>query len=281
MKPAKPKRSTTITTHIDTPRRKWPVSLVVIAACFLAWTSNQPTVWAADPHVIRRPIEDWADIIDAGMRQRLEAYLWELKQKTGVELAVATVQSLNGASIEDYSLQLAEASGLGVKGRDEAAVLLVAVKDRQYRIEIGYGLEGILPDGVAGGLGRQYLVPYFKAGRYSTGIEQCVLAIARRIATEKRVRLTGVPQPRHRSSSPSRRGRSWPLLLFLGLFVLPVFGRRMPRGSLWWLLLLGWLGTGTGHRHRGYGGGGWSGGGFGSFGGGGGSFGGGGASGSW
>ena len=284
MNPPKPTRSTTATTCLGSWRQRLAVYFVVVACLVLLWAAS---AWAQTPRLIRQPVQDWAGVMDAATRHQLAGYLWELKQKTGVELAVVTVVSLGGASIEDFTHRLAEASGLGVKGRDEAAVLLVAVKDRKYRIEVGYGLEGVLPDGVAGALGRQHLVPYFKEGRYAAGIQECVLAIAHRVASEKRVQLTGVPQPKRRSSSRGRRGSGWPLLLLLVLFVLPAFGRRMPRGTLWWLLLLGWIGAGAGHRRRGYYGGGWSGGGFGggggfgSFGGGGGSFGGGGASGGW
>ena len=256
--------------------------ILIIAVLLLALPS-----WGQD-RLVTQPVSDWVGVLDAATQRRLEGYLWELKQKTAAELAIAIIPTTEGIPIEDFALALAERSGLGARGRDNGCLVLVATQDRKYRIEVGYGLEGILPDGFVGGIGRQYFVPYFKAGDYAGGIEQGVLALAHQIATDSGVTLTGVPTPRQ-PSGPGRQ-RSSRLWVFLIIFlvimarIVSPIGRRFSRGSLWYLLLLGWLNTTSGRRRYG----GWSssggfssGGGFGSFGGGGGGFGGGGASGSW
>lgn len=229
------------------------------------------------------PVSDWAGVIDPETRGRLEGYLWELKQKTGAELAVATVGTTAGVPIEEYALRLAERSGLGQKGKDNGCLVLVAVQDRAYRIEVGYGLEGALPDGYVGDIGRGYFVPYFRLGQYAKGIEQGVVAIAQKIAADRGVTLRGVPEAVGYQPANDGPVRTWvPILLFLlgGLLFLGLFGYLILRSALtqprsrYRHVGTGYLGGGFG---RGLGGGS----GFGSFGGGGGSFGGGGASGRW
>ncbi len=223
---------------------------------------------------VTEPVSDWAGAIDPETRGRLEGYLWELKQKTGVELAVATVDTTGGMPIEAYALQLAERSGLGQKGKDNGCLVLVAIEDRAYRIEVGYGLEGVLPDGYVGDVGREYFVPYFRTGQYAKGIEQGVVAIAQKIAADRGVTLQGVPEAV--GYQPANDGPVWAWVLIL--LVMGLFGYLILRAALtrprYRPMGTGYLGGGLG---RGLGGGG----GFGGFGGGGGRFGGGGASGRW
>ena len=238
-------------------------------------------------------VEDKAGIVSADYEQRLNGLLRELEQKTGVQFIVLTVNSTGGVPIEQYSIELAEQWKLGQKGKDNGFLLTVAVKDRKYRLEVGYGLEGFLTDQYCGRVGRDVLVPEMKRGRYSEGIYQVTLAVVDKIAEHYKVQLSGMPSG---YQAPVRRGRGmpccfqfFPLLLF-AFIALSITGR----GSVFWpLLFLMGLGHGV-HRNpydrhqRGYwgysgGGGGFSGGfGGGGFGGGsGGGFGGGGASGGW
>ena len=254
-----------------------------------------PVADAAQGRVVRHPVEDWAGVIDAATETKLTGYLMELRAKTTVEIAVVTVQSLGGKPVFEYSHELAEASQLGTKQEDNGCLLLVAIEDRKYFTQVGYGLEGILPDGLVGRLQRKHLVPQFKAGRYSEGIEQCLLAYAQTVASAKGVQLEGVPRPAAGRAGGRRNNFQGLFIVFVMVIIflsmISAIGRTRPRGSLWYLLLLGWMGTG-GYSRRG-GGGGWTGSGFGGgfssggggsfggFGGGGGSFGGGGAGGGW
>jgi uncharacterized protein len=158
---------------------------------------------------------------------------------------------------------------------------LIALNDRKYRIEVGYGLEGVLPDSLVGGIGRQYLVPNFRKGDYSTGIYAATVVLANKIAADAGVKISGLPTPgkvdpeKNRKSGTSFIGKIFSLLFFLVIFIVFI---RNPRSFLALLLL-----SSMGGRQGPWGGsgGGFGGGGFGSFGGGGGGFGGGGASGSW
>jgi uncharacterized protein len=228
------------------------------------------------------PVVDLADVIDAGREGQLNRLLRELERRTGAQVAVLTVKSLDGRSIEDLALEIAhDRWQLGQAGVDNGALLLVATGDRRYRFEIGYGLEGVLPDSLVGSLGREYLVPWFRRGDYGRGIAAAVSAMALTIAKEAGVSLQPpadiAPRP---PASGTRTTRGPPSLLarIVSIFifiVLAIFIIRNPRLALL-LLLFSAMGGG---RNRSWGGGGGFGGG--GFGGGGGGFGGGGASGGW
>ncbi len=217
-------------------------------------------------------VVDEAGIIDTAVANRLAGHLQELEQKTSAQMIVLTVSTTAGVPIEEYALEKAESWQLGLKGKDNGLLMVVAVQDRRYRIEVGYGLESIIPDSLAGSIARRYLVPRFKMGDYTTGIYESAVVIMNTIARAEGVEFTGLPalqaQPASRGKSPL--GSLFPLL-FLIIVVSSLVSPRS-RGLLN-ILLLGSLLRGGGTRRSG---------GFGSFGGGlGGGFGGGGASGSW
>lgn len=228
------------------------------------------------------PVVDLAGIIDDSVEAKLNQYLRELEQKTTAQVAVLTIKSLDGQSLEDLSITIAHDKWqLGQKGKDNGVLVMVALNDRKYRIEVGYGLEGILPDSLVGAVGRQYLVPYFKKGDYSNGLYAGVLVIANEIANDANVKVTGLPtikkvQPaRTDKRSSGLFGKILSVAIFLVIFFIFI---KNPRSFLA-LMLLSSMGGRSGHWGRS--GGGFGGGGFGSFGGGGGGFGGGGASGGW
>jgi uncharacterized protein len=228
------------------------------------------------------PVVDLAGIIDDSVQTKLNRYLRELEQKTTAQMAILTVKSLQGQSLEEFSITIAHDKWkLGQKGKDNGILLVVALNERKYRIEVGYGLEGILPDSLVGSIGRQYLVPYFRQGDYSGGIYAATLAIANEIAKDAGVKITGMPAAgtgapvKVRQKSTGFFGKIISLLFFLVILVIFI---KNPRSFLALMLL-----SSMGGRRGPWGGsgGGFGGGGFGSFGGGGGGFGGGGASGSW
>lgn len=223
-------------------------------------------------------VNDFTGVLSPGLVQRLEALGAELKQKTGAEVAVAVIDSLGDESLENFANILAERWGVGDE-EDRGALLLLSIKDRQLRVEIGYGLEPIIPDGRAGEV-REAMIPHLRSGDYDAAIATGMTMLAAMIAQDAGVRLTGYQAPpATRRGQRSRRGGWWPLLLML-LFFLPRRRRRggWRGGGITTALMLGGLG---GMAMGGGGRGGYisGGGGFGGFGGGG--FGGGGASGSW
>jgi len=219
-------------------------------------------------------VVDLAGIVDNSIEAKLNQYLRELEQKTTAQIAILTIKSLEGESIEDLSITVAHDKWkLGQKGKDNGVLLLVSPSDRKYRIEVGYGLEGVIPDSLAGSIGRSYLVPFFKKGEYSNGIYAAALALANEIAKDSGVKITGMPQLERtvqrtgERKSTSLFGKIVSFIFFLILIILFI---RNPKLFLMLLLF-----SSMGGRSGGWGGGG------GGFGGGGGGFGGGGASGGW
>lgn len=223
------------------------------------------------PGMPARYVVDLAGIINDDVEMKLNGYLQELEQKTTAQVIVLTINSLEGRSLEDFSLETAEKWKLGQKGKDNGVLFLVALKDRKYRFEIGYGLESILPDSFMGSIGREYLD--FREGNYSTGIFLAARAVINEVADDAGVSISGMPR-----LSTTRHRRGGILNSIFGIFffiVLIYLFIRHPR-----LLLMLFLFSSMGGGRRGWGGSGGFGGGFGSFGGGGGGgFGGGGASG--
>jgi uncharacterized protein len=191
---------------------------------------------------------------------------------------VAIFRSLQGESLEDYSIRLAQRWRIGQKSLDNGVVMLVFVEDRKIRLEVGYGLEGVIPDAVAGALIRETLAPRFREQRYAAGIEAATDAIYARIAGETGARPAG---SRATPGRPLSLGTVLLLFLIFGVFGVAVLSamRNASRRA--------YTAGGSGWRSHPPifygGGGGWSGGGGGGggFSGGGGSFGGGGASGNW
>ncbi len=122
-------------------------------------------------------VNDEDNVISAEYEQLLNDELYNLKLNTSVEMAVATVKSLNGTPIEEYSLNLAHKT-LGEQGKDNGILILLAVDDREYRIETGYGIEPIINAALAGRIGRNTMEPRFKEGNYEQGIADGVKVIS-------------------------------------------------------------------------------------------------------
>jgi uncharacterized protein len=236
-----------------------------------------PAASAAETPVPRLtgPVVDLAGLLDGPTQQRLS----ELSRSAsaadggrGVQLQYLVVPSLEGEPIEEYSIRVAEAWKIGSKGRDNGILIVVAVKDRAYRIEVGGGLEGEIPDVLAGRIGDQILRPAFRAGRFGDGLYDAgaqLLTLAGAATEDVARHARG--RPRGVTRVPSGGGVVVAVVVILWILgaVFRGFGPRRRR-HLWW----GggpWIGGGS--SWPGSGGGGWSGGG--------GGFSGGGASGRW
>ncbi|MEZ5832987.1 MAG: TPM domain-containing protein [Dongiaceae bacterium] len=256
--------------------------MVLIGAAALADTLPIPSLTGR--------VVDQANILSSSDESRLTGKLSALEAKTSIQLVVVTLSSLEGRPIEDWGLTLGRSWGIGQQGKNNGVLLIVAPNDRQLRIEVGYGLEGTLPDATADAIIRNVIVPRFKAGNMAGGISDGVDSI---IAV-----LTGSGE----EFTPSKLATvghllsQWAPVLFIALFALLVmvgqFRRRQLHGTRYYRNSSGgWLWVDDNDRYSGgsFGsssnsgfssGGGFSGGG-GGFSGGGGSFGGGGASGRW
>ncbi|MEW6398478.1 MAG: TPM domain-containing protein [Bacillota bacterium] len=126
-------------------------------------------------------VNDFAGVLSAAERQSLEEFCSSLEARTGAEMAIVTVRRTGDESIQMYAVRLFEAWGIGKKGRDNGLLILAAMEDRRVWVEVGYGLEGILPDGKVGAILDRYLVPAFKEGRYGEGLSACARALAAEI----------------------------------------------------------------------------------------------------
>jgi uncharacterized protein len=224
-------------------------------------------------------VTDQAGVIDPPTKAKIEALAQELQQKTGAEIAVLTVRTTEPLDDFTYAMRVADAWKVGKKGEDTGLLVLVAVDDRKVRVVTGYGVEGVLPDGLVGNIQDTEMVPEFRAGRMGEGIWRGVAQMARRIADERGVTLTGVPAPRA-AAPPQPEIPFWVILLVivLAMIVMGQLNKRGIRGGRGGgpIIIPGGFGGGRGGGFGGFGGGG---GGFGGFGGGG--FGGGGAGRSW
>jgi len=213
-------------------------------------------------------VNDFAGVVDAASAQRIAALCTELQQKTGAEMALVTLKSLDGGDAQDTANRLFEAWGIGQKGKNNGILLLDAIEERRVWIEVGYGLEGILPDGKVGAIRDQYLTPLLREGRRGEGYLTALSALAQVIADDAGVKLDGTVVSASRRSS--RRSAPPFIWIFFLLFILMAIFRRRRRGSGigggWPWLFMG----GPGGFGGSGGGGGFSsfGGGFGGFGGG-------------
>ena len=231
-------------------------------------------------------LSDFAGIVDPASADSIEALALELREKTGAELAVVTVKDLGGESIEPAAVDLFKQWGIGAKGKDEGVLILLALAERRVKIEVGYGLEGILPDGRCGSIIRLLMGPDLHADRFGPGLERGAEAVADIIAKDRGVTL----ERGGRGPAGSDDGSSPPQVILFLVFaiLLPVLftswvarargssGRwgdwRSGRRRNWydpWGGFGGGLGGLGGFGAGGGGGGGRGGGGFGGFGGGG------------
>ncbi|MBP7831032.1 MAG: TPM domain-containing protein [Kiritimatiellae bacterium] len=192
-------------------------------------------------------LNDFAGLFDEPSRVKLETFLGELKTRTGAEVAVVTLKSLEGGVIDDFANRLFEKWGIGQKGKDNGALLLTAVEDRQVWIEVGYGLEGAIPDSKAGRILDEEVIPFFKENRYADGLTHGAVALALVAAQEAGVNLTsaapaeismsltGAP-PASASSGQALSGGAIAALAFVAVFIfilvlVGIFGKKMGAGE--------------------------------------------------
>jgi len=258
-----------------------PYRRILFTVCCLLLASASA---ALDVPQLRGRVNDYARAMQENQVQALEAQIAQLERDTGHQVAVLTVPTLDGEDIEGFSIRVAETWKIGKKGFDNGVVLVVAVKDRKLRLEVGYGLEGLLPDAIAKRVTADYIVPSFRQQDYGGGI------IAGIAAVDKVLRKEPLPESARKKTQSRGSTLSFPVMLaitfaILGLMAFASTANRQ-RNSMWGtrgrrgggpIIFGGPTGWGGGYS----GGGGFGGGGSDTFTGGGGSFGGGGSSDSW
>lgn len=213
----------------DSRRRlRHPTLFAVVFSAF-AWCAG--ATLRADLPKPAGAINDFAAVLDEAAERELTQLVTALESDTTAEIAVATVTSLDGLTMEDYAEKLFAAWGVGQRGKDNGVLVIVAPAERTMRIEVGYGLEPILPDGLAGAIIREEFVPAFRADDYQAG----VLAGVRRIADIIR-RNEPVTEEARRAFDTSDQPR---VIVAPPWFILPFFAIFVAAGSYM-------LGTGAG-----------------------------------
>ncbi len=171
-------------------------------------------------------VSDFAGVIDPASKAQLEAYGGIVEQSTGAQMALVTVASLEGEPIEDVANTIFRAWGVGQKGKNEGILLLLSIGDRGSRLEVGYGLEPILPDGLAGSILRE-MRPALRQGDYGDAMMAAAETIGSAIAKAKNVELqASLPRRTRPAVSDSF---PWPVLIG-GVFILLLL---LTRGGAW------------------------------------------------
>jgi uncharacterized protein len=226
-------------------------------------------------------VSDEADLLSPQSKQVLESIILQWTQATQHQMGIVTLKSLNESSIEEVAVKRFESMGIGRKGINDGLLFIIAPNDRKMRIEVGYGLEGTLPDGLVGEIRDRYVVPFFKTGKFEDGVLAGTLALLTTQAKNEGIAFSPsldkpIPQP----PIPQSNRTDWGGLIFIIIMVIIVISSKGGRsgGFLPLLILSSLMGGGGRYDDRG-GFGGFGGGGFGGFGGG--MSGGGGASGGW
>ncbi len=160
-------------------------------------------------------VNDFAGVLDSGAQTELDAMLHETERQTTAEIALVTVKSLDGLTVEEYANRLFEQWGIGKKAKDNGVLVLVAPTERRIRIEVGYGLEPVLPDGLAGEIIRKAFLPAFKRGDYRDGI---LTGMQRVVSVVRRHHPLTPAERRALDNEPAGSPPFW-LVPFLGLFV--------------------------------------------------------------
>jgi len=208
--------------------RRAPLLFAALLAA-LAWAA--PRAWAQDYPAVPEPVgfvNDHADLLDATTRAQLEGFLDQVKQKTGAEFAILTVQTTAPLSPSAYKVKVFEKWGLGRKGEDDGLLMLVAMKEREVRFETGYGLEGALPDGLQSRIVRRVMQPRFRDGDYAGGIVEGAKACAARIAAEQGVTIEWDGRALRYTDTRAGRVPFWVLLI---VFVVVAIVLSITRGG--------------------------------------------------
>ncbi len=199
---------------------------LAISAFAADWTQLKPEGY----------VSDFARVIDPSSRESIDRYLTALEKASGAQVAIVTVASLDGEPIDDVANKLYRQFGVGQKGKNEGALFLLVVRDRKSRLEVGYGLEPIVPDGVAGDVLRA-MRPALRAQQYGPALIEATRILGTKIEAGKNITITeSLPERRFsegasQRQSPASNEKIIQILLVVGLIALfAIFSRRRGGG---------------------------------------------------
>lgn len=243
--------------------KRWLIYFILLLQCFFAACAT------AAPQIPPKPtaaagiyVQDYAQVLSAEDKRRLLSIGQELDDKTTAQLAVVTVKTLDGQPIEDYALSILREWGIGSNEKNNGALIVVAVQDRRSRIEVGYGLEGLLTDGLTGRIQDQTMIPYFRKGNYAAGIVNGYAVTASLIAKDAGVQLASINSEQIAVSAKTTNNtdQEYPfwlkLLIGAGIVLLLIIDNLFLGGVLTQMLFFMFLrGRGGGGGRGGFGGG--------------------------
>ena len=194
-------------------------------------------------------VSDFANVIDPASKQQIDELCAELDHEAHAQVAVVTIESLNGQPIEEFATELEDKWKVGPKASDRGLLMIFAIKDRQRRIEVGYGLEGVLNDAKVGDIGRS-MVPLLQQAQYGPAIVGGLQQIATDIAADAGVTLTPLQQQQYRQQPESqgsvRLGSILRIVIFIVILIVVFSGRGRGGGGWLWFLLGSMMGGGGG-----------------------------------
>ena len=158
-------------------------------------------------------VQDYAKVLSPQTKATINAYSSAIADKTKAQIVVVTIPTLDGAALDDFSLGLMRKWGIGDKEKNNGVLLLVAVQDRQSRIEVGYGLEGALPDGLTGRIQDQAMLPLFKQGNYDKGVMQGYSSIVNTVIKEYKLTTDDLKVGHVASSQQESQGNNFAMAL--------------------------------------------------------------------
>jgi len=248
--------------HFDLMKRFFPTILLLLGIAALVCPVHRAGAQPPFPKP-QGAVNDFASVIPSSEERRIDTICREVLQKTGTAIVVATVDTVGDSDYATYANELYADWGIGKKGEDKGVLIFLTKKERKIRVETGYGVEGILPDGLAGQVLDDYVVPFLKEGDYGKGLLNGTIVLAQIIAKDAGVKITGtVP---YKTNYRPRRTRSLGSRLFSFFFFIVIFFLVIRNPFLLPFLFLGMGGRGGGLGGGSFGG---FGGGFGGFGGG-------------
>ena len=243
--------------------KRWLIYFILLLQCFFAaYATAAPQIPPKPTAAAGIYVQDYAQVLSAEDKRRLLSIGQELDNKTTAQLAVVTVKNLDGQPIEDYALSILREWGIGSKEKNNGALIVVAVQDRRSRIEVGYGLEGLLTDGLTGRIQDQAMIPYFRKGNYAAGIVNGYAVTASLIAKDAGVQLTAINSeqiavPTKTTNNTDQEYPFWlKLLIGAGIVLLLIIDNLFLGGVLTQMLFFMFLrGRGGGGGRGGFGGG--------------------------
>ena len=181
-----------------------------------------PVIYAINYPTLTKYVTDQADIISQEDEQKINELAKQIEQETTAEVAIVTISSLEGISKEQYTLELFEKAGIGKKDKDNGLLILIAVEDREYRVEVGYGLEEFIPDSSKITIGTRILEPYFKEGEFGQGVYESLNVIKKLIQGQDDV----ISQYQSTPTTLKNKAVWIYLSIFILLIVISIINRR-------------------------------------------------------